>query len=57
MLCIDSVTKYAVVVPIKSKEEDDIAAGILERMHKMGKKPENIYTDDEGTLRKPSNQT
>jgi hypothetical protein len=42
MLCIDICTKYAVVVPIKSKTEDDIAAGILECMYKMGKKPEII---------------
>jgi hypothetical protein len=39
MLCIDVFTKYAVVVPIKSKKEDDIAAGVLECMHKVGKKP------------------
>ena len=57
MLCIDIFTKYAVVVPIKSKAEDDIAAGIFECMHKMGKKPEIIYTDDEGALHKPSIQT
>ena len=57
MLCIDIFTKYAVVVPIKSKAEDDIAAGIIECMHKMGKKPEILYTDDEGALHKPSIQT
>ena len=57
MLCIDIFTKYAVVVPIKSKAEDDIAAGIIECLHKMGKKPEILYTDDEGALHKPSIQT
>ena len=57
MLCIDIFTKYAVVVPIKSKNEDDIAAGIIECMHKMSKKPEILYTDDEGPLHKPSIQT
>ena len=50
-------TKYAVVVPIKSKTEDDIAAGIIECIHKMCKKPEIIYTDDEGALHRPSIQT
>ena len=40
MLCIDIFTNYAVVVPIKRKKEDDIAAGILEGMHNMGKQPE-----------------
>ena len=57
MLCIDIFTKYAVVVPIKSKKENDIAAGIIECMHKMGKKPEIIYTDDEGALHTQSIQT
>ena len=57
MLCIDIFTKYAVVVPIKSKTEDDIAAGILERMHSVGKKPEISDTDDERALHKPSIQT
>ena len=48
MLCIDTFTNYDVVVPVKSKIEDDIAAGILACMHKMGNKPEIIYTDHEG---------
>ena len=40
MLYLDIFTMYAVVVPIKSlKTEDEIAAGVLECMHKMGKKP------------------
>jgi hypothetical protein len=56
MLCIDIFTNYAVVVPIKTKQEGDIAAGILECMEKMGKTPEIIYTDDEGALHKPSIQ-
>ncbi len=50
MLCIDIFTKFAVVVPLASKSEGDLAAGILECMNKMGKKPKLIYTDDEGAL-------
>ena len=57
MLCIDIFTKYAVVVPIKSKKENDIAAGIIECMHQMGKKPDIRYTYDEGASHKPSIQT
>ena len=57
MLCIDIFSKYAVVVPIKSTTSDDIAAGILGCMHKMVKKPEILYTDDEGALHEPSIQT
>ena len=56
MLCTDIFTKYAVLVLIKSKTEDDAAAGILECMHNMGKKPDIRYTDDEGALLKPSIQ-
>ena len=43
--------------PSNVKTEDDIAAGILECMHRVGKKPEILYTDDEGALHKPSIQT
>ena len=57
MLCIDMITRYAVVVPIKSNKEDAIAAGIIECMHEMGKKPRLIYSDDEGALHRPSIQT
>ena len=37
--------------------KDDTAAGIIECMHKMGKKPEILYTDAEGALHRPSIQT
>ena len=49
---IDIFSKYLVVVPIKSKSEKtgDIAHGLLECLHKMGHKPEIIYTDDEKGL-------
>ena len=43
-------SKFAVVVPIKSKLQDDVLAGIMEGINKMGKKPELIYSDDEGSL-------
>ena len=42
MICIDFFSKYAVVVPIKSKQEGDVAAGILECINKMGKPPQII---------------
>lgn len=52
MLMIDVFTRYMVVVPIKSKSEKtgDIAAGLIECLHKMGGKPEILYTDDEGAF-------
>jgi hypothetical protein len=57
MICIDIFTKYAIVVPIKSKHEGDVAAGVLECMKKMFKKPKIIYTDDEAALRLPAIET
>ena len=57
MFSIDISIKYAVVVPVKSNKEDDVAAGILECMHRMGKKPVITFTGDEGALHKPSLQT
>ena len=57
MFSIDISIKYAVVVPVKSNKEDDVAAGILECMHRMGKKPVITSTGDEGALHKPSLQT
>ena len=48
---IDIFSKYAVVIPLESKETPDVIAGILEGFKKMGKKPKMIYTDGEGALR------
>ena len=50
MTMIDIFTKYATVVPIASKSEGDVAAGLLECLEKMGHKPEIIYSDDETAL-------
>lgn len=44
---IDVLSKYAVVVPIKSKTPPDIIAGTMEGLQKMGKKCNILYTDDE----------
>ncbi len=50
MLMIDIFSKYMVVVPIKSKSEGDVAAGLIECLHKMSHKPKILYTDDEKSL-------
>ena len=39
MIMIDIFSKYMWVVPIKSKSEGDVAAGLLECFYKMGKTP------------------
>ena len=50
MVCIDIFSEFAAVVPIMSKDTGDVAAGILESLNKMGRKPQIIYTDDETAL-------
>ena len=56
VLMIDVFDKFMYVVPIKSKQERDVASGMIECLNKMGKKPEIIYTDDEGALNKEAIQ-
>jgi len=50
MACIDIFSKYAVVVPIKSKQIPDFLAGLMECLSKMKKNPIFIYSDEEGAL-------
>ncbi len=50
MVCIDIFSKFAAVVPLASKKTGDVAAGILESIKLMGRKPKMIYTDDEAAL-------
>ena len=47
---IDSFSKFATVVILKSKQIPDMLAGILEGFQNMGGKPDTIYSDDEGAL-------
>ena len=57
MLMIDIFDKFMHVVAIKGKNEEDLASGMIECLHKMGKKPKIIYTDDEGAMNKEAIQT
>ena len=50
LVLIDVFTKYAVIVPIKSKDPPDYLAGLMEGLNKMNSKPELLYGDDEGSL-------
>ena len=56
VLMIDVFDKFMHVVPITSKQEGDVASGMIKCLHKMGKKPKIIYTDDEGSLNKEAIQ-
>ena len=50
LVLIDVLSKYAVVVPIKSKDTYDVIEGTKEALKKMGEKPQLIYTDDERAI-------
>ena len=53
---IDVFSRFMVVVPIKNKNEENLASGIIEGFNKMGGKPKILYTDDEGALQKEAIQ-
>ena len=50
LVCIDVLSKYAVVIPIKTKNGEDVLEATKEALGKMGKKPKIIYTDDERAI-------
>ena len=56
MIMIDVFDKFMHVVAVKGKKEEDLASGMIECLHKMGKKPKIIYTDDEVAPSKESLQ-
>ena len=47
---IDIFTKYATIVPIKSKDEGNVASALIQGFKEMGKNPRLLYTDDEPSL-------
>ena len=56
-VCIDCLSKYAVVVPVRKKETGSVIQGTKKALEKMGKKPEIIYTDDQKTIASGELQT
>ena len=56
MIKIDIFDKFMHVVAIQGKKEEDVASGMIECLHKMGKKPKIIYADDEGAMNKEAIQ-
>ena len=50
MIIIDTFSRYMVIIPIKSKGEGDVAAGLIEGLNKFEKRPQIIYSDDEKAL-------
>jgi hypothetical protein len=49
-LMIDVFSKYMTIVPLESKQTNEVLAGIKEGIENMGGKPETFYTVDEGAL-------
>ena len=51
MGCIDVLSKYAVVIPIESREIPDVIAAAMEALNKMKVgDPKIIYTDGERSI-------
>jgi len=50
MLMVDIFTKFTTAVLIKSKQIPDVLEAIKEDIKKMEKKPESIYSDNEGAF-------
>ena len=55
-IMIDVFSRFMVVVPIKNKDESNVASAMIEGFNKMGGKPKILYTDDEGALQNASIQ-
>ena len=50
LLMVDIFSKYCVVVPIKTKQPDDVLEGIKECIKQHQAKPDSIYSDEEGSF-------
>jgi hypothetical protein len=50
LLIIDIFTKYITVVPLKTKQPEDMLDGLKTGFENMGKSPKSIYSDDEGSF-------
>ena len=50
LLFIDIFTKYVVVIPIHTKQPDEILQALKDGFEKMGGKPVTMYSDNEGSF-------
>ena len=50
LIIIDIFSKYMTVVPLKSKQPQDMLEGLESGFGNMGRKPKSIYSDDEGSF-------
>jgi hypothetical protein len=50
LIVVDAFSKYCVVIPIKSKLIPDVLQGFKDAFKKMGRLPESVYSDMEGSF-------
>lgn len=50
LLMIDIFTKYCSIIPVKTKNNQDVYDAVLQALEKMKGYPETIYTDDESSF-------
>ena len=50
LLFIDIFTKYVVVIPLHTKQPDEILQALKDGFQKMGGKPGTMYSDNEGSF-------
>ena len=50
LLMIDIFSKYITIIPIKTKQPEDVLQALKDGFDNMGGKPEAIYSDDEGSF-------
>ena len=50
LLFIDIFTKFVVVIPIQTKQPNEILDALKKGFEKMGGKPETMYSDNEGSF-------
>ena len=50
LLMIDIFSKYMTVIPLKTKQPNDVLEGIKQGIKNLGEKPLSIYSDDEGSF-------
>ena len=50
LVCIDVLSNFCVVVPVRRKETNSVIKGTKTALEKMDKKPKIIYSDDEKAI-------
>jgi len=50
LLVIDIFSKFLEVIPLKTKQPQDVLEGLIDAMKNIGGKPRTIFSDDEGSL-------